>query len=161
MLSKKPLYVQEPPAYVFLGVTMKIHLSGEQTGGEFSLTSATMPPGGDGGLHVHTREDEAVYLLDGSLDVTIAEETFTLKAGQAYFAPRNIPHRLRNTGDIPARALLINTPGNFDKFLTRAGVPAVGAEPPAPFPDEEQVARLLALAEGFGVKILAPPTGRM
>ena len=103
---------------------MQIHLSGAQTGGEFSMISATMPAGGDGGLHVHTREDESVHLLDGSLDVTIGEETFTLQAGQTYFAPRNIPHRLRNSGDVAARALLINTPGTFDKVVQMAGIPA-------------------------------------
>ena len=75
MTSKKPLYVQHPPLYVFLGVTMQIHLSGVQTGDEFSLIGATMPPGGDGGLHLHTREDESVHLIEGCLDVTIGEET--------------------------------------------------------------------------------------
>jgi len=104
MISKKPLYVQQPSSYVFLGFTMQIHLSGVQTGDEFSLIGATMPPGGDGGLHMHTREDESVHLLEGCLDVTIGEETFTMQAGQTYFAPRNIPHRLRNIGNVPARA---------------------------------------------------------
>ena len=157
MLSKKPLYVQDPPSYVFLGVTMQIHLSGAQTGGEFSMIGATMTPGGDGGLHVHTREDESVHLLDGCLDVTVAEETFTLQPGQTYFAPRNIPHRLRNTGEVPARALLINTPGTFDKFVQMAGIPAGQAEHTFAFPDAEQVQRLFAPAEEFGVRILAPP----
>jgi mannose-6-phosphate isomerase-like protein (cupin superfamily) len=136
---------------------MQIHLSGVQTGDEFSLIGATMPPGGDGGLHLHTREDESVHLLEGCLDVTIGEETFTLQAGQTYFAPRNIPHRLRNTGNVPARALLINTPGTFDKFVLVAGTPVGQDAPASVFPDAEQVQRPLALAEEFGVKIFAPP----
>ena len=53
MFSKEPQYVQDPPSYVFLGVNMQIHLSAAQTGGEFSMISVTMPPGGEGGLHVH------------------------------------------------------------------------------------------------------------
>jgi mannose-6-phosphate isomerase-like protein (cupin superfamily) len=157
MISKKPQYVQQPLSYVFLGVTMQIHLSGVQTGDEFSLIGATMPPGGDGGLHLHTREDESVHLLEGCLDVTIGEETFTMQAGQTYFAPRNIPHRLRNSGNVPARALLINTPGTFDKFVQMAGTPVGQDASASVFPDAEQVQRLLALAEEFGVKILAPP----
>jgi len=150
MFSKKPIYVQEAPSYIFLGVTMEIHLSGAQTGGEFSMIRATMPPGGDGGLHMHTQEDESIHLLDGSLDVTIGTDSFTLQAGQSYFAPRNIPHRLRNTGHAPARALLINTPGNFDEFIRRAGISA-GQEAPSTFPQN-----LLYLAEEFGIKLLAP-----
>jgi mannose-6-phosphate isomerase-like protein (cupin superfamily) len=157
MISKNLLYVQQPVSYVFLGVTMQIHLSGVQTGGEFSLIGATMPPGGDGGLHLHTHEDESVHLLEGCLEVTIGEETFTMQAGQTYFAPRDIPHRLRNTGNVPARALLINTPGTFDKFVQMAGTP-VGQDSYTPgFPDPQQMQRLLALAEEFGVKILVSP----
>jgi mannose-6-phosphate isomerase-like protein (cupin superfamily) len=157
MISKKPLYVQQPLSYVFLGVTMQIHLSGVQTGDEFSLIGATMPPGGDGGLHLHTREDESVHLLEGFLDVTIGEETFAMKAGQTYFAPGNTPHRLRNTASVPARALLINTPGTFDKFVQMASTP-VGPDASTPgFPDPEQMQRLLALAKEFGIRILAPP----
>jgi mannose-6-phosphate isomerase-like protein (cupin superfamily) len=157
MISKKPMYVKQPLSYVFLGVTMQIHLSGVQTGGEFSLTGATMPPGGDGGLHLHTREDESVHLLEGSLDVTIGEETFTLQAGQTYFAPRNIPRRLRNTGNVPARALLINIPGTFDRFVQMAGTPVSQDASTPGFPDPEQIQRLLALADEFGVRILAAP----
>jgi mannose-6-phosphate isomerase-like protein (cupin superfamily) len=157
MISKKPLYVQQPLSYVFLGVTMQIHLSGEQTGGEFSLIGATMPPGGDGGLHVHTREDESVHLLEGCLEATIGEETFTMRAGQTYFAPRNIPHRLKNTGVVPARALLINTPGTFDRFVRMAGTPVSQDASTPRFPDPEQIQRLLRLAEEFGIRILAAP----
>lgn len=75
MISKKPLYVQQPLSYVFLGVTMQIELSGVQTGDEFSLIRATMPPGGDDGLHLHTREDESVHLPEGCLDATLGVET--------------------------------------------------------------------------------------
>ncbi|HEX3470953.1 MAG TPA: cupin domain-containing protein [Silvibacterium sp.] len=157
MSNNQVVYVQEAPSYIFLGVTMQIHLSGEQTGGEFSLIEAVMPPGGDGGLHVHSREDESVHMLDGSLQVTVGQQTFTLKAGQTYFAPRDIPHRLTNTGNVPARALLINTPGTFDEFVSIAGVTAGQDTPAAAIPDADQVQRLLALAEEFGVKILAPP----
>jgi mannose-6-phosphate isomerase-like protein (cupin superfamily) len=157
MFSKELQYVQDPPSYVFLGVTMQIHLSGAQTGGEFSMIGATMPPGGDGGLHMHTREDESVHLVDGCLDVTVGDETFNLQPGQTYFAPRNIPHRLRNTGDLPVRALLINTPGTFDKFIQMAGIPAGQGEHSSVFPEAEQVQRLLALAEEFGIRILVPP----
>jgi hypothetical protein len=74
-----------------------------------------------------------------------------------YFAPRNIPHRLRNTGNVPARALLINTPGTFDKFVPMAGTPVSQDASTPGFPDPQQMQRLLALAEEFGVRISAAP----
>jgi mannose-6-phosphate isomerase-like protein (cupin superfamily) len=157
MTTKNITHVTAPQTFVFLGVPMTIHLSGDRTGGEFSLIEAVMPPGGDGGLHMHTREDESLYLLKGELQVTIGEKSFVLKRGESYFAPRNIPHRICNDGSEPARAILINTPGTFDEFVRQAGIPigaeALSAGPPSP----EQVQQLLALAESFGVKVLAPP----
>jgi tetratricopeptide (TPR) repeat protein len=73
---------------------MTIHLSGAQTGREFSLIEGSMPPDGDSGLHMHTREDETFHLLEGELHVTIGEKNFVLRAKESCFAPRNIPHRL-------------------------------------------------------------------
>ena len=49
------------------------------------------------------------------------------------------------------------TPGTFDKFVQMAGTPAGQDESTPGFPDPEQMQRLLALAEEFGVKILVSP----
>lgn len=122
------------------------------------MIEGIMPPGGDGGLHVHALEDESMHLLEGELEVTIGEKTFTLKPGQSYFAPREIPHRLKNLGKTPVRALLVTTPGGFDQFIAAAGLPLVDdiASPAAP-PTPEQIGQLQALATEFGITILAPP----
>jgi mannose-6-phosphate isomerase-like protein (cupin superfamily) len=157
MSAKVVTLVTNAPTSVFLGVPMTIHLSGSHTGGEFTLIEAVMPPGGDGGLHMHTREDESILLLEGELHVTIGQESFVLRAGQSYFAPRNIPHRLRNRASRAARALLINTPGTFDEFVRQAGVPPADAAALAGPPDPESVQHILMLAESFGVTVLAPP----
>ena len=157
MPSKKAVHVQHPPTYSLLGVRMTIHLSGAQTGGEFSIIGATMPPGGDGGLHMHTHEDESLCMLEGELEVTIGEETLVRRSGESYFAPRNIAHRLRNRGKATARALLINTPGTFDQFVRAAGVSVDTQTSPSGPPDSVQIQRLLDIASEFGVTILAPP----
>jgi mannose-6-phosphate isomerase-like protein (cupin superfamily) len=152
VFDKEPVHVQNPRTFIFLGVTMTIHLSGTETGGKFSLIEDTTPPGGDGGLQIHSREDEAIYLLSGALDVSIGDRAFTQTPGQSYF-----PHRLRNADARPARALLMNTPGTSDEFVCRAGIPA-GQEPVHPtFPDKSQIQTLPSLATEFGVTILAPP----
>jgi mannose-6-phosphate isomerase-like protein (cupin superfamily) len=154
-----PIHRSTSRSYMFLGVRMTILLSNEQTGGNFTLIEGVMEPGGDGGLHVHRNEDESMHLLEGSLQVTIGNETFTLMPGESYFAPRNIPHRLKNLGDVPARALLITTPGSFDEFIARAGIPIIGekyfpsSEPPTP----NQIQELIPLAGEFGIEILVPP----
>ena len=72
-----------------------------------------------------------------------------------YFAPRNVPYRLRNTGNVPAPAL--NTPGAFDRFVQMAGTPVSQDASTPGFPDPEQAQRLLALTEELGVRTLATP----
>ena len=68
---------------MFLGVRMKIFLSSKDTGGQFSRIEGLMPPGGDGGLHLHTNEDESMHLLEGELEVTISDKKFPLTSGES------------------------------------------------------------------------------
>jgi mannose-6-phosphate isomerase-like protein (cupin superfamily) len=150
-------HVEAPPEYLLLGVKMKVLLSSDQTGGQFSMIEGTMPPKGDGGLHVHLREDESMYLLDGAFEVTIGEQTFTLNSGESYFAPRGVPQRLRNLGDVPARGVLITTPGGFDRFVVEAGLPTAAASVMPQELTAEQLATFMALAEAHGIQILAAP----
>jgi hypothetical protein len=113
VLDKEPVDVRNPRTFVFLGVTMA-NLSGTETGEEFSLIEATLPPGGDGRLDLYSREDEP-YLLIGALDVSVGDRAF-------------IPHWLRNTDARLTRALLMNTPSTFDEPVCRAGF-STGQEP--------------------------------
>ncbi|MBO9097682.1 MULTISPECIES: cupin domain-containing protein [unclassified Rhizobium] len=158
----KPTYVhrEKPDAYLFLGVVMRVLLTSEDTGGQFTMIEGTMPPEGDGGLHVHRDEDESMTLLEGALDVTVGDVNFRLEAGQSYFAPRGVPHRLRNTGTLPARGLLVTTPGGFDSFVARAGIPVHnGVVPILPPPSPEGMGALLELAAQYGITVLEPPAG--
>lgn len=79
-------------------------------------------PREDSGTHVHETEDEAVYLIAGQLEVTIGEQQFRMLPGESYFVPRNMPHRVRNTGADEAKALLIYTPGNFTEVVPYTAV---------------------------------------
>jgi len=156
--TKQPVHVTAPSSFILLGVRMDIHLSGVQTGGEFSLIEAFMSPGGDGGRHIHSNEDETIHVVSGQLEVTVGSEKFTLKAGETSFAPRNIPHRIQNKGKVEARAFLINTPGSFDRFVSSVGIPfeattTLELKPPT----TKQVEELLALAKKFGVIVVSLP----
>jgi mannose-6-phosphate isomerase-like protein (cupin superfamily) len=159
MKQLNAVHNRHPRVFMFLGVRMKILLSSADTGGIFSLVEGIMPPGGDGGLHIHLHENESMYLLEGQLEVTIGEEIFVLRPGESYFAPRGIPQRLRNLGSVPARGLVIMSPSTFDEFIACAGVPILddGVPTPTPPPTAEQFQNLLALADKFGIRILEPP----
>jgi mannose-6-phosphate isomerase-like protein (cupin superfamily) len=78
-----PVQTRRPEVYMFLGVRMKIFLWSKDTGGQFSLVGGLMPPGGDGGLHLHANEDESMHLLEGELEVTIGDKKFPLTSGES------------------------------------------------------------------------------
>jgi len=158
-----------PKSYLFLGVRMVIHISGERTDNQLCLIEGFMPPGGDNGLHVHLNEDESMYLISGELEVTVGNLDFRMRPGESYFVPRNTPHRVRNVGVTEARTLLIDTPGTFSDLIREAGVLLTGSEMPQlppPMeqgmsqllpPTEQEMAELRVLSEQFGSLILIPP----
>jgi mannose-6-phosphate isomerase-like protein (cupin superfamily) len=147
------------PHYLFFGVSMRILLSPTQTGGQFALVEGIMPAHGDGGLHVHHRDDESMTILEGTLEVTIGGETRLLGEGDSYFAPRGVPHRLHNPGPGAMRSLLIATPGEFASFIAEAAVSLNGT----PSPDAEirpsidDMERIVRLTQKYGIEMLSPP----
>jgi len=70
--------------------TLKV--TGEQSGGLFSLIEMLYPAGAVVPRHVRHREDELFYLMDGELEMRVGEQTIQAKAGTTIFAPREIPH---------------------------------------------------------------------
>src|SRR5262249_6965430 len=71
---------------------------GADSGGGSCLSEASLAPGVGVPRHMHTREDEACYVLSGELEVIVGSKVFVLKAGDSLMAPRDIPHQIRNSG---------------------------------------------------------------
>src|SRR5262249_4842424 len=103
-------YQPKPRRYYFDVALGSILLSGEDTGGAYCLLDMRVAPGIGVPRHTHTREDEALFVLSGELEATVGDEIFTLRAGETLIAPRNIPHRLRNPGDVPNHYLIMFSP---------------------------------------------------
>jgi quercetin dioxygenase-like cupin family protein len=85
-----------------LGVEMKI--SSQQTGGVFSLIECTLEPGRLVPPHVHTREDEYTYVLEGEIGLRIGDQIIEATAGCTVAKPRGIPHMFWNAGPQKATA---------------------------------------------------------
>ena len=111
-------------------------LSGADTGGAYCLLDIGLAPGMTVPRHTHTREDEAYYVLSGELEVVVGDDVFILRAGDTLIAPRDIPHQLRNSGDVENHYLIMFSPSGFEGFLKATAVPApdnavAPTEPPA------------------------------
>ena len=111
-------------------------LSGTDTGGAYCLLEVSLAPGMAVPRHTHTREDEVYFILAGELEVTLAERTFVLRPGDTLLAPRDIPHKLRNSGNSTNHYLLVFSPSGFEELIMATAVPApdnavAPTEPPA------------------------------
>jgi quercetin dioxygenase-like cupin family protein len=134
----------------FLGAPTIMQATGETTNGGFGLIeSYDMPVGFGTPYHVHHREDEAFYVLEGEFAVVLDGKWKIVGAGEYVFGPREIPHGFQVVSG-PARLLLLCSPAGFEHFVLDQATEIT--DPVAP-PD---MARLMTLATQYGIDILGP-----
>jgi mannose-6-phosphate isomerase-like protein (cupin superfamily) len=138
----------EGKAVSVLGDKYTFKATAKDTGGAYALWEiATVAAAGGPPPHIHEREDEAFYVLEGEMTFQIGERTVNAAAGTYLFAPRGIPHKFSNPSSNPAKALVIVSPGGFEKALEELSQFAARGDQP---PDME---KLLAVADKYGIKI--------
>jgi quercetin dioxygenase-like cupin family protein len=135
---------------------MTFKASGEDTGEAYALTDSVVPPGGGPPPHIHHREDEAFWVLEGELEVMVGETTFRAGAGSFVHLPKDIPHTYENVGTGPARFLTLIVPAGLERFFEEVGKPGSDVSSPPPF-EEEDIEKLLTVAPKYGAEILPPP----
>ena len=132
-----------------VGDTITIKLRGADTGGAYSVIEELTPPQGGPPLHVHRREDETFFVLEGEFEFSIGARAVRASPGTTLFGPRGIPHTFKNVGGKNARILVVISPPGFEKFFEE--VHELSQQGP-PGPD-----RLLPLARKYELEILPPP----
>ena len=91
---------------------------GAETGGTFSLVEHPIPPRTlVAPLHLHTREDEYSYVLEGRMGAQLGDDVVFAEAGDLVFKPRGQWHTFWNAGDTPCRILEIISPAGFEHFF--------------------------------------------
>jgi quercetin dioxygenase-like cupin family protein len=99
----------------FLAVTHR--LTSEQSGGSIYIFESAFEPGTGNALHVHSREDEIAYVLEGALEIRLPDRTAILEAGGVARLPKNLPHAIRNPLAILSRYLFLAVPGGLDRWF--------------------------------------------
>ncbi|HEX4521698.1 MAG TPA: quercetin 2,3-dioxygenase [Gaiellaceae bacterium] len=128
----------------------------ETTAGRLFVIEQVAPRGAGSPLHVHHREDEWFYVIEGALTFWVGGKVIDAPAGSFVYRPRDIPHTFVVASE-EARFLLVTEPGDFGAFLRAASVPAERLEiPPAPT-EPPDIEGLTALAAEYGLEILGPP----
>jgi len=103
----------------FLGsIGCRHMIDGDEAGQRFSLVEHPMSPRALAApLHIHTREDEYSYVIEGKMGALLGDEVVTAEAGDLVFKPRNQWHTFWNAGDEPCRILEIIVPAGFEEFF--------------------------------------------
>jgi mannose-6-phosphate isomerase-like protein (cupin superfamily) len=115
----------------WFGSLAVIKLEAADTEGRMSIVEITEPPGAEAPLHVHHKEDETFWVLEGGVTLEVGDTTFEAGPGDVAFGPRDVPHRY-TVGSAGCRMLFILTPGGFEGAIRELSTPArIRALPPA------------------------------
>lgn len=150
-LRPHAIAAQEGEARWWFDALAVIRATGADTGGQMTIVEMTEPAGAQAPLHVHHREDEAFWILEGSVIIEVGDTTVACGPGDYAFGPRDIPHRY-SVGPDGCRMLFICTPAGFEGLVRDMSRPAQSRTlPPPSEPDFAMVARV---AQDYGCELL-------
>ena len=157
-MTRNPI-INSPPqgrTIAVVGDVYRFLATGEDTNGKYAVWEALVPPGGGPPPHVHSREEEGFYVLEGEITFTVNGERVVATAGTFANMPVGTPHSFKNESNKPARMLISVAPSGLEKMFFEVGVPlAEGATTALP-PTKDEIEKLLAVAPGYGIEILVP-----
>jgi quercetin dioxygenase-like cupin family protein len=130
--------------------------TGEDTRGQFALQEHIGRRGNVPPPHIHHREDETFYVLEGEMTFFIGDQTIKATPGTMVFAPRDVVHSFTIDSE-QVRILVQNTPAGLEGFFKELGVPApsMTLPPPAEIPYSE-IQKMMALASKYGYEFALP-----
>ena len=130
-----------------------IKATGADTGGRIAIIEVTEPPGAVAPRHVHHKEDEGFWVLEGEVTFDVGGTTLVARAGDYAFGPRDVPHSYR-AGPDGCRMLFIVTPAGFEDLVRLISVPAESRSlPPGPQEPADR-SDFPALVASYGCELL-------
>src|SRR3974390_448439 len=130
--------------------------TGQDTEGQFALQEQVGRKGNVPPPHIHHREDETFYVLEGEMTFSIGDRTIKATPGTMVFAPRDVVHSFTIDSE-QVRILVQITPAGLEAFFKACSVPALSMTlpPPAEIPYSE-VQKMMALASQYGFEFVMP-----
>lgn len=145
----------EGPVISVVGDLYRFLATGAETGGRYATWDALIPPGGGPPPHIHSREEETFYVLEGDVTFQLGEDKLVAGPGTFVRVPIGALHTFHNASDRPARMIISVAPAGIEEMFFAVGQPATVESGPLP-PTPEEIERLLALAPKYGIEIRVP-----
>jgi len=155
----RPSIVRKPPegrTIAVVGDLYRFLATGDDTNGTYAIWEAIVPPGGGPPPHVHSREEEGFYVLEGEITIYIGEERVVATAGMFANMSVGTPHSFKNESGKPARMLISIAPAGLEKMFFEVGVPMPQGAMTAPPPQKEEIEAMLKIAPRYGIEIRLP-----
>ncbi len=148
---------QQGRALWHLGALMNFKLLGTETNGQFWAVEGLADSQLAVPLHVHSREDECWYIIEGEINFIVGETQQLAGAGTTVFIPRGVPHTFQIVSKT-ARWFGFGTPAGLDNWFFETGEPAVALTlpPPSAPPD---IPFIISSLQRYGTDTLGPPPG--
>lgn len=134
----------------YLNTLMTWHVQSADSGGALAVGEVSMRPGDEPPLHIHAREDEVWYVLEGEILFQVGQERIVRRAGESILLPRGLQHGCA-VQSASARILHFYTPAGLEEAFRALSV-AEGATPPPLAPPQ-----VMAAFEERGVTFVGPP----
>ena len=100
----------EKPISLFEGDTFYTKVSTKDTDGDVYVFESTRLKEGGPSYHLHFEQDEFWYVVQGEFLFKVGDQTFTAKAGDTVFGPRNVPHAFAKVGEGEGKVLMFFQP---------------------------------------------------
>lgn len=126
--AARPLSRVPSPTERYLNTVMTWHALSPDSDGAFALAEVTLHPGDEPPLHIHAREDETWYILQGSILFQKGMERVICNPGELIVLPRGVPHGFA-VQSTAARILHLYTPGGIEQAFRKLSVAM--SSPPA------------------------------
>ena len=139
-----------------VGDVYRFLATGEETDGKYAMWEAIVPPGGGPPPHIHSREEESFYILEGELTFQIGDQRLTATAGMFANMPVGCLHSFKNESDKPAKMLISVAPAGLENMFFEVGQSIEVGTTAAALPTKQDIEKLLEVAPRYGIEIMVP-----
>lgn len=115
--SDRPIAVQPGVGRELTSLGVTHRLTGDQTEEAYYLCEAVFGPENGSPLHIHHREIDVIYVLEGAIEIRLAEEKLLIPAGGIVHLPRGIPHALYNPLKTDLRTMVHAIPAGLEHYF--------------------------------------------